>query len=387
MKILYHHRTRGRNVEGVHIRGIVEALRELGHEVDVLSFPGADPEQQESAAQAGGRGGLASLVTRLPGVLFEIFELLYNLVTTVRLHFAFRRISPHFVYERYSLFLCASIWLARRRHIPIILEINDSALVPRVRPLYMQSLARRIEAWCLRNCTGLVFISHYFKQLAEQSYGEIAPSVVSPNAADAKHFDPSHFDRERLRAERGLDARVVCGYVGGFATWHGVAAFVEHIASRLAQVPNLCLLLVGDGRDLAPVRELVRERGLDAQVHLPGRVEHADIASWIACMDYAVLPNSNEYGSPMKLFEFMAMRVAVVAPDYGPIAEVINDSETGWLFAQGQTDASVDRVLALANAGDERQRVGAAARAYIVHERQWSNNARQLLSLVPVVES
>lgn len=383
MKILYHHRTRGRNVEGVHIRGIVHALRGMGHEVEVLSFPGADPESAEPGGQHGARSRLASMVTRLPGVVFEIFELLYNMVTLLRMHFALRRLRPDFVYERYSLFLCASIWLTRRRRIPIILEINDSALVPRVRSLYMQALARRIEAWCMRSCTGLVFISNYFKQLAQESHGAIAASVVSPNAADASHFDPSHFERERLRAERGLDARVVCGYVGGFAAWHGVAAFVERIASRLAQAPKLCLLLVGDGRDLAPVRELVRTRGLDAQVRLPGRVSHAEIASWIACMDYALLPNSNEYGSPMKLFEFMAMQVAVVAPDYDPVREVIADGETGWLFAHGQLDACVDRVLALADNVDEQQRVGRAARAYIVRERQWRNNASQLLSLVP----
>ena len=46
MRILYHHRTRGRGAEGVHIRSITDALRARGHEVDILSFPGADPEVQ-----------------------------------------------------------------------------------------------------------------------------------------------------------------------------------------------------------------------------------------------------------------------------------------------------------------------------------------------------
>ena len=49
MRILYHHRTRGRNVEGVHIRGIVGALREMVHDVRVMSFPGADPETEPEA--------------------------------------------------------------------------------------------------------------------------------------------------------------------------------------------------------------------------------------------------------------------------------------------------------------------------------------------------
>lgn len=387
MRILYHHRTRGREVEGVHIRGVVNALRGLGHEVTVLSFPGADPEleqQHPSGTSApNGRGRLGALVSRMPGVLFEMLELGYNLVTLVRLRRAFARLRPQLVYERYSLFLCATVWMARRRGIPVILEINDSALVERVRPLWLKSLARRIEHWCLRNATGLVFISGYFQQQAETAYGAIAPSVISPNAADLVRFDPARHDATRLRAERGVAGRVVCGYVGAFVHWHGVNGFVEAIAARLAEVPTLVLLLVGDGRGLPALRELVAERGLADRVLLPGRVPHAEIPSWIACMDYAVLPDSNHYGSPVKLFEFMAMGVAMVAPDYAPVAEVVEDDRTGWLFPRKQMDACVRRVLELAAQPEARRRVGSAARDYIVRERQWRNNAEQLLGLLP----
>ncbi len=383
MRILYHHRTRGRHVEGVHIRGIVGALRELGHDVSVMSFPGADPEHDAESPAATRKSRLAALVTRLPGVVFEVFELLYNAVTLVRMQRAWRTSPPQLIYERYSLFLFATIWLARRRGIPLVLEINDSALVERVRPLGMRGLARRIEGWCFREATGLVFISTYFRDVATRAYGAIAPSVVSPNAVDLPRFDPARFDRERLRAERGLTGRTVCGHIGAFAHWHGVDGFVEAIAHRLESVPDLALVFVGDGKTLPAVRELIAARGLADRVLLPGRVPHDDVASWIACMDYAVLPNSNHYGSPMKLFEFMGMGVAVVAPDYAPVAEVIADGRTGWLFPHGDATACVERVLELAQRADERRRVGEAARDYIASERQWRNNAEQLLTLVP----
>jgi glycosyltransferase involved in cell wall biosynthesis len=383
VRILYHHRTRGRHVEGVHIRGIVGALRELGHDVAVMSFPGADPERETEAATAPGRGRLARFVTKLPGIVFELFELLYNGATLLRMAWAWRRAAPQLIYERYSLFLFATVWLARRRGIPLVLEINDSALVERVRPLTMTGVARRIEGWCLRHATGLVFISTYFRDIASASYGDIAPSVVSPNAVDLPRFDPARFDREHLRAERGLDGRIVCGHIGAFAHWHGVDGFVEAIANRLNSVPDLALVFVGDGKTLPAVRELIAARGLSDRVLLPGRVPHDEVASWIACMDYAVLPNSNHYGSPMKLFEFMGMGVAVVAPDYAPVAEVIVDGHTGWLFPRGDAAACVERVLELAQRADERKRVGHAARDYIASERQWRNNAEQLLTLVP----
>jgi glycosyltransferase involved in cell wall biosynthesis len=319
--------------------------------------------------------------------LFECLELGYNAVTVFRASAAIRRQRPQLIYERYSLFLFATVWLARRHRIPLVLEINDSALVERVRPLRLKGLARRIEGWCLRNCTGLVFISSYFRDEAQAAYGRLAPSVISPNAVDLTRFDPTRFDIAKLRAERGLIDRIVCGHIGVFAHWHGVDGFVEAIAARLAEVPQLALVFVGDGLTLPAVRALVAERGLSDRVLLPGRVAHDDIASWIACMDYAVLPNSNHYGSPMKLFELMGMGVAVVAPDYAPVAEVIGDGDTGWLFPRGDTAVCVQRVLDLAMQEDERRRVGAAARCYIERERQWRNNAEQLLTLLPAGES
>lgn len=383
MRILYHHRTRGRHVEGVHIRGIVNALRGLGHQVSVMSFPGADPEQEAPAQVSARRGWLAAAVVQLPGLLFEFLEIGYNLVTGLRMPRVLRQDRPQLIYERYSLFLFATVWLARRRRIPLILEINDSALVERVRPLRLKRLARCIERWCFQHSTGLVFISRTFRDQAVAAYGVIAASVVSPNAADLVRFDPARFDRAALRAESGLDGRVVCGYVGAFAHWHGVDQFVAAIVERLAEQPQLSLLLVGDGRDLPAVRDTIAARGLSDRVLLPGRVAHDQIAAWIVRMDYAVLPDSNQYGSPMKLFEYMAMGVGVVAPDYAPIAEVIDDGNTGWLFPRGDIDACVERVLALAGQAPARLRVGAAARDYMMRERQWRNNAEQLLTLVP----
>ncbi len=395
MKALYHHRTQGRRVEGVHIRGVANALRELGCEVRVLSFPGADPEVEPGTGHAGtttaatkapppadGKGRLATLVSRLPGVLFEFAELGYNLVTWWRIRTEIRRNRPDFIYERYSLFLFMTIWIARREGIPIILEINDSAVVQRLRPLWLKSLARRIEGWCMTRATGIVFISTYFKDLLSAHYGQLPPSVVSPNAVDAR-FDPDLHDRDALRRRHGLEGRVVCGHMGVFARWHGVPGFVEAIIDRLQEAPELTLLVIGDGADLPAVRREVEARGLGDRIRLPGRVPHHQIPEWVACMDYAFLPDSNEYGSPMKLFELMAMGVAVVAPDYDPVAEVIETGTTGWLFPRKDVGACVDRVIALCDRADERQRVGAAARAYIERERRWRNNASELLSLVP----
>jgi glycosyltransferase involved in cell wall biosynthesis len=99
-------------------------------------------------------------------------------------------------------------------------------------------------------------------------------------------------------------------------------------------------------------------------------------------MDFGILPDSNDYGSPMKLFEFMAMGKGMVAPDFTPIAEVVADGETSWLFKANDRESCVEKVLSLSSQVEQQQQVGQQARAYVERERQWRHNAEQLLTLV-----
>ena len=102
MNILFHHRTRGRGAEGVHIRGVVKGLRELGHQVSILSLPGSDPEDEELAQpkhtpsstnkELTTNENKKSLITRLtdltkycPEFVFEFIELAFNLISCLRI--------------------------------------------------------------------------------------------------------------------------------------------------------------------------------------------------------------------------------------------------------------------------------------------------------------
>jgi glycosyltransferase involved in cell wall biosynthesis len=384
MRVLYHHRTRCAGVERVHILGIARALRAMGHDVDIMSVSGL--QSAEDAAAPVSKPGwkwraFHAVTTQIPEFVFEILELAYNIVAGVRLWRYIRTRRPDLLYERYSLFMCLGVWMARRFGIPVILEVNDSAVVERVRPLFLVHLARRIEGWIFRNCRGIVFVSRQFQREVQAHFRDMAPSIVSPNAVDIAHFTPTPSEREQMRRELGVEGKVVCGYVGAFVMWHGIDWFVKEIAERLRAHPDLVLLLVGDGKLYAEIRDFVRENKLEHKLLLPGRVPHEQVGRWISAMDYAVLPDSNTYGSPMKVFELMAMGVAVVAPDFDPLLEVIEEGRTGWLFRARDRGHCAERVLALATDRAAQSRVGSAARAYILDQRQWRNNAQQLLGL------
>ena len=381
-RVLYHHRTQGKAVEGIHIRGITDALRAENVAVDIISLPGADPYSSPAAMSPTRQARpWMSLLTKLPEWLFELAELAYNAVAGWRIARHLRRVEGlDFIYERYSLFMFAPVLIARMRRIPIILEVNDSAIVTRVRPLFFRRMAMAIEGWVFRKASGLVFVSYIFRDRAIAAHKTIAPAIVTPNAANIEKFTFTRKQREDTRARLNLqDGHVVCGYLGAFAPWHRIDQFVHHIADRLTAAPHLKLLLIGDGATFGPLRDFVEQRGLCDQIILTGRVQHDAVPGLLAALDMAILPSAGDYTSPVKLFEFMACGVPPIAPDFDPIKEILAPGETGWMFKAGDLDAAVDGVLARSQDAAELKRVGKNARNYITRERQWRNNVLQLI--------
>ena len=398
MQVVYHHRTRGKGAEGAHIRGIVDGFRKLGHSVSIQSFPGVKPEEDKEVSlanvQADARAAVRneehrSLLSKLaesskyaPEVVFEFYEILYNLLVLIRLGKLVNNTKPGLIYERYSMFMVGGILIAKIFRVPVVLEINDSALVDRVRPLYLRKLARLFEAWAFRNANGLVFISSYFKDQAMENYRDMAPAIVLPNGADTDKFNANLYDREKIRKSLGIEDKMVCGYVGAFVYWHGIDWFANKVIPIIKQHPNLVLLLVGDGVCYKEIMNQVVENNVEQQVILTGRVDHEKVPYYIAAMDYGILPDSNQYGSPMKLFEFMAMGKAMVSPAFPPIAEVVRDGETGWLFEPGDQQACVDLVLKLAEEEASIKEVGNNAQHYIERNRQWKHNVESVFDLI-----
>ena len=394
MQIIYHHRTRGKGAEGAHIMGVVTAFRDMGHRVSIISMAGANPENNHRQTIKEGKAEeknpslitrsvyrLTELTKHMPEILFECFEVLYNLVAYLRLRKKIISQSPDFIYERYSLFMFAGVLIARQLSIPIIIEINDSAVVERVRPLFLQRLAKKIESWVVSNCDGIVFISENFRNTIESNYEHVAYGVICPNAVNSREFYPIDDRSAVIRKSLGLEGRVVCGYVGAFVYWHGINTFIDALAPKLKAHPHLALLLIGDGDTYGEIKKTILSQGVQNQVVMTGRVPHDEVRSYIGAMDYGILPDSNEYGSPMKLFEMMAVGVPLVSPGFEPIIEVVEDNKTGWLFTPKDMSDAVDKVLALSHDLQRIYSVGNHSSDYIRKERQWINNVEMVLTI------
>ena len=139
-----------------------------GVAVDIISLPGADPySSPKSMSPTKQANGLMKLVSKFPEPLFELAEIGYNFVAGWRI-LKYLKANPDvtFIYERYALFMCVATVIGKIKKLPVILEVNDSAVVDRVRPLFMKGIATAIERWCFRNASGfqVACLQHGFSQ-------------------------------------------------------------------------------------------------------------------------------------------------------------------------------------------------------------------------------
>jgi glycosyltransferase involved in cell wall biosynthesis len=383
MNILYHFRTQGTGAEGVHIAGVATALERLGHRVVFSSPTGIDPRTtagENPFAKKERRSLLARLAAHAPGLIFELLEIAYNVVAYARNRRKLIDENCTLIYERHAFFLCATGFLAQRRRVPLVVEVNELAGDERVRAdPWLLPLARLADHLTFQRARLIVVVSpHLARRVAALG---IAPEkiLVLPNAVSASSLEiPA--DGVPVRAKYGCTDAVVIGFVGWFVAWHRLEQLLTQFASLAADHPTLRLMLVGDGTLRGALAAQVTALGLADRVIFTGSVPHNEIPAHLAAMDICVVPHSNEYRSPIKLFESMARARAVVAPRTEPIAQVISDGVNGLLLDPENPTSLREALHRLIADPTLRQQLGASALAAIREKHTWDRNAEAVLT-------
>lgn len=379
MKILYHHRTRSKDGQYVHISELIHALRKLGHEVMVVAPPAM--ERAEFGADA---GAVALLKRYVPRFAYELMEFAYSLIAYRRLRRAALSFRPDCLYERYSLFLPAGVWLKKSLGLPMLLEVNG--------PLYEERdehggiFLKRLAAWSQRYVwRGADFVLPVTGVLADMVLAAGVPKgrvAVIPNGIDPERFGNSSLPTDTAKAKLGLGDRLVLGFTGFVREWHGLDRVVDLVADRAYKNSGLHLLVVGDGPARGSLQARARERGIVDRITITGVVDRDRVPDYIAAFDVALQPLVIPYASPLKLFEYLAMGCAIVAPDTPNIREVLTDGENAVLFdpkLPGGMPRAIDKIC---SDGELRRRVAAGARNTIgLRKLTWDNNARRVVGL------
>lgn len=385
MRILYHHRTRAEDAQGIHIRRLSEAFERLGHEVELVGL--LVRRKQQKSGQDHHRDGPALFNFTIPHWFYEFVALGYNVPAFVVLLWRAYRFRPDVIYERYSLFSASGYFVARLMGVPFILEVNAplSLEMSEHGELTFKRLARRMENWLCQSATRMIVVSGAMEDVFRRQGVTTDNVLVMPNGVDKDRFNPQ-LDGRDVRVRYGLEGRFVVGFVGWIRPWHGVDTLIEALAQASGEYDGLHLLIVGDGPAVPDLKERVKALGLTERVVFTGAVSDASIPEHIAAMDVAVQPNVTEYASPIKLFEYLAVGKAVIAPDKANIREVVSDGKSALIYPTGDISALAKRIDRLHCDTALRQQLGANA-AVLIDQRgyTWQGNAQRVIDAVAQV--
>jgi glycosyltransferase involved in cell wall biosynthesis len=362
-----------------HTVGIVRAFGDLGHDVHVISRPPA-PEFDHPRARV-------TIVPYRPTVLrihplSDLENHLRFLYSTYRL---LNRARPDMLYQRHTRFDPSGALLALLLRRRLVLEHEGAVelMAETADPTPCLRTLRTCERLNHRVASSIVAVSEEIRiDLLQKRQVPAAKVIVSPSGVDASRFRPGSGGTER-RKELGIPSgTIVVGFSGTFGPWHGVEVLVDAILELSADI-NFCFLFVGDGGGRGPAQ--LRLADAHHACIFVGLVSLADMPSYLDACDILVCPTTpmfgqtEFFGSPTKLFEYMAAGKAIVASDIGQVAEVIRDKGNGLLIPTRDPTALATALRRLAQDPELRKRLGLSARDEVLKSHSWTNNANLVL--------
>lgn len=243
--------------------------------------------------------------------------------------------KPAYVFERLVLGNASVARACKRLGIPYIAEFNGSELTMSRefggREMDNAEKLQALETESFRLADVISVVSEPVKDEVVALGISADKVLVNPNGVDLEAYHPLPDDeRTQLRTELGFGPDdVVLGFCGTFGGWHGIEVLAEAMPRIAAARPNAKFLLIGGGNFKHIVTESIAASGIASQVNDAGMVSQQEAARLLSACDVFLSPHSRNmgskpfFGSPTKLFEYMAYGAGIVCSDLVQLGEVM----------------------------------------------------------------
>lgn len=320
-----------------------------------------------------------------------------------------------FIYSRMAVSNYANVLLSRLLRIPLILEYNGSEVWVSEKwgtGLRYRNSAQLAEDVCLKHAHLIVVVSDVLKQELISRGIEEERVLFYPNCIDPEVFSPQLYaqqEKEKLRANYKLDPdHKIFTFVGTFGQWHGAEKFAEAIR-------NLCLtkrdwlikekvhfMLIGNGVKMQDVQALIDNESCSEFVTLTGLIPQKEAPLHLAASNVLMSPHvpnadgSKFFGSPTKLFEYMAMGKGIIASDLDQIGEVLQNSirinelpvglptesekRASLLVEPGNVKDIENAIIFMASNPEWADTLGSNARALTLEKYTWNKHISEIMS-------
>ena len=352
----------------VHVEAVARGLTRLGHEVHVATQPGGSwPEGSVHWHAMGPPLGRQQLRWSRSAAVAALA----------------RETRADIIVERYYNFGGEGVVAADRVGVPAVLEVNAPVIdFPGSMKAQLDRalIVRPMQQWRDRLCR--------MTSLFVTPTADILPAWIDRGrilevewGADVDHFRPDASGPIPFTPD---PARLLTVFAGAFRSWHGVA----HLAAALSRLhesgdQRFGAVLIGDGPE-----RVAAERGARGVpgITFTGAIAHDLLPACLARADIGVAPfdalrhrplRLGFYWSPLKIFEYMAVGLPVVAPALARLERLVTHGQEGLLY-DPDDPRGIDRALTRLADDALRRRMGQAARARVVRDFSWEAHCRAL---------
>ncbi|WP_201733712.1 glycosyltransferase family 4 protein [Acidithrix sp. C25] len=364
----------------IHVSEFCRAASALGHEIHLI------------ATRVVGDG--------VPSVILHHIELPYIKASdgskfqaanefSERAFDVLREIKPDLIYERLSLFFGEGRQLAIRLGIQRLLEVNAPIVDERIEHFNLDLIdeARAKEAAAIY---GADVIAVSESLCAYIRTNEAKTISVFPNGVDTERFGSVikyRYDTQSMSLKvtsdpKGPSDPTTIGFVGSLKTWHGVNNLI--LASNLLFDRGIFhrLLIVGDGPEMTSLKQLSERSKARARIHFVGALEMSEIPSYLSSMDIGVAPyllRGDFYFSPLKILEYMASSIAVIATRTPSIEAIVGGD--AFLLSDPSPEAIANAIATLIDDPTRRMELGKKARDRVETSFTWNQTVSSILEV------
>ncbi len=385
---------------------LAKLKREIAKQLDRVAFTAAPPAMGKAMDRAprhgscGSPGPVEGASSRLgPGVMTRahngheetsspVISELYGLLLNQSLFNELQCMAGDIdaIYERQSLWSYAGLQFAKRHGIPYFLELNAPLIEQQLdyRKLEMVEAARAVESTLLAGADRVLVNScPLAAYAAARGASQRRIRVLSCGVATRILDHPSV--AARLAKQGGPVSRgsFVLGFTGSLKVWHGLDLLLRAFRRLYAEDPSYRLLIVGDGPLRATLESECRQYGVASVVEFSGDVPHADIPLYLSRMDVGIAaypPIEQFYFSPLKVWEYAAAAVPIIASEQGDLGTLFPHKNAALLHPPGSVRKIVSHVRLLRSDPGLARRITRRARR-IARARSWDRLAGRFESM------
>lgn len=361
-----------------HTMGVVEGFKRLGYNAQMIFSGTISALKEQENITFIKKDSLLRNVPEISNIAFS--EKVYREALE-------RRDEFEFIYQRYSMDDYTGALLSKRLNLPFILEYNGSDVWVAKNwgtPLFFEKIAEKVEFANLRAADLIVVVSEPLRDELLKRGIEADKILVNPNGVDELKYNPD-IDGRAIREKYQLGDKTVIGFIGTFGKWHGAEVLARAVKDVVADRKDVHFLFIGDGVTLPEAKDIIKKDSMSEYVTYTGLIEQEGAPQCLAACDILVsphIPNPDGtpfFGSPTKLFEYMAIGKAIVASDLDQIGEVLEHEKTAWMVKPGNVKDLAGGIIKLVEDEKLRIRLGRNAREEVAAKYTWTEHVRKIL--------